>query len=534
MIRAIIYARVSTDDQAEKGYSLPTQLDAMRDYAKAHGLQVVCELQDDYSGAKLNRPALDVLRGKLERKEAEAVIVYAADRLSRNLAHLLILREEFNRAGIELHYVNRGKAEDTAESRLTENIEGVIAEFEREKIKERTRRGKIAKAKAGKWVGSGRAPYPFRQVGKGKEARLEIDRAKAAVVERIVDMLLGRNGYERMSFKAIAKQLTAEGVPTAKPGARGWRTGVIYFLLTGKEILGIFERMGSVLEYPELAIIDRETYDQVQAVLEQNRRLSRCKRIYPYLFSGFARCTCGGGLCGRHVGKTYGYHYYICQRHAAQKHLVDCRERGSNVEIFEPLVWNWLVELLTNDAKLEKGIRAYMENRESELIKTRERRRLTEDMIRRADKQIELLTADLRELESQAGRAALRADIDRIGKEKDALLNTLGEIDAGLDQREIKDSDIETIRATARKIRAKLQGKPTYEEKRALFAAIDLQIELRHNESNPKERLLFVTCALVSEGESLALRGRLNSTANSSFYGGNSPSSRRWSTGSIS
>lgn len=534
MKRAIIYARVSTDDQAEKGYSLPTQLEAMRQYAAAHGLQVVRELQDDYSGAKLDRPALDTLRGMLERKEADAVIVYAADRLSRSLAHLLILREEFNRAGIELHYVNRGKSDNTAESRLTENIEGVIAEFEREKIKERTRRGKLAKAKAGKWVGSGRAPYPFRQVGKGSEARLEIDEAQATVVRRIVDMLLGRNGYERMGFIRIAKQLTAEGVPTAKPGARGWRTGVIHLLLTGKEILGIFERMGTVLEYPELAIIDRETFDQVQAVLEQNRRLSRRKRSYPYLFSGFAKCACGGGLCGRHIGKVYRYHYYICQRRGAQPHLIECKERGTNVEIFEPVVWNWLVELLTDDAKLEKGIRAHIESRESELSKARERRALTEGLIRRADKQIARLTADLRELESQAGRAALRADIDRIGKEKDALQNTLAEIDAALDQRELKEADIETIRATARKIRAKLQGKLTYEDKRALFAAIDLQIELRHNENNEKERELFVTCALISEGESLPLRGRLNSTAGSRFYGGNSPSSKSWNIALIS
>src|SRR5581483_163243 len=195
MKRAILYARVSTDEQAEKGYSLQTQIDAMREYAAQNGMTIVRELCDDYSGAKLDRPALDTLRALLERKEADAVIVYAADRLSRNLAHLLILREEFNRAGIELHYMNRGKSENTAESRLMENVEGVIAEYEREKIKERTRRGKLAKAKAGKWVGAGFVPYGFRKVGVKQDSRLEIDEQEARIVRRIFDMYVGENGY---------------------------------------------------------------------------------------------------------------------------------------------------------------------------------------------------------------------------------------------------------------------------------------------------------------------------------------------------
>ena len=505
MKRAIIYARVSTDDQAERGYSLPSQVEAMQNYAKAHGLHVVRELQDDYTGTKLDRPGLDELRAMLERKEAEAVIVYAADRLSRILAHLLILREEFMRAGIELHYVNRGKSEDTAESRFMENMEGVFSEYEREKIKERTRRGKLAKAKAGKWVGYGRAPYPFRQVGKRAEARLEIDPERAEIVRRIIDMFLGRNGYAPTGIIPIAKQLTAEGVPTAT-GARGWRTTVVKRLLVREELLGRFERMGKIIEIPELAVIDRATFDLVQNVLTRNQRTQTRERSYPYLFSGFARCTCGGGLCGRHIGKTYRYHYYICQRHGAQRHLVDCKERGINVEIFEPLVWEWLVDLLTNEKKMEKGIRAYFASRESDLKSLRERRAMTQDLIDRADKEIENLLGDLREMESQAARAALRRDVDRIGKNKDSLLVTLGEIEAAIESREIKESDLETIRETARKIRARLQGQLTYEQKRALFRALDLRIQLRHSENG---RELFVTCGL-SNGEALSVKPRVN------------------------
>ncbi len=102
--RVVLYARVSTDEQAEKGYSLPTQLEACRKYAQVHGLDVVCEISDDYTGTSLDRPGLDQLRGMIARREVEAVIVYTSDRWSRKLAHMLILREEFMLAGVEFAF----------------------------------------------------------------------------------------------------------------------------------------------------------------------------------------------------------------------------------------------------------------------------------------------------------------------------------------------------------------------------------------------------------------------------------------------
>ncbi len=518
MKRAVIYARVSTDDQAEKGYSLPTQIEAMQKYAREKGMKIVRELQDDYSGAKLDRPALDILREMIERKEADAIIIYAADRLSRNLAHLLILRDEFNRAGIELHYANRGKSEDTAESRLLENVEGVIAEFEREKIRERTRRGKIAKAKAGKWVGAGRPPYGFRQVGKGADARLERDEMQAATVRRIVDMVLGRNGYQPMGITTIINLLNNEGVPTAY-GARGWRTGTLRPLLRGKQLLGIFTSYGSVLHFPHLAILDEETWGEVQAMLDHNSRLHPNNRQYPYLFSGFARCRCGKGLSGLKMRsfkikrkiRRYEYHYYTCQTRAEGRLWHDCKEGMINVEVLEPLIWNWLVDLLTDEAKLEKGIHEFVANRENELKKMRERRETTENLIRRADKQIEQLTTDLREFESESARAAIKKEIDRIGNERDSLVAMLDTLDAHLGKRELGDAEIETIRETARVIRARLAGKPTYEEKRALFRLVNLEIKVQYGENG---RELSVTCGLGTE--TLKLPARKNYGANNS------------------
>src|ERR1700687_647502 len=101
--KAILYARVSSDEQAEHGYSLPTQLDAMRKYATDNSLVVVAEFVDDCSGTirLYDRPQGKNLLGVLERKEADALVFHTFDRLSRNLGHAVVMREEWQRAGVE-------------------------------------------------------------------------------------------------------------------------------------------------------------------------------------------------------------------------------------------------------------------------------------------------------------------------------------------------------------------------------------------------------------------------------------------------
>ena len=108
MTRAIIYARVSTEDQARRGYSLPSQLDECRRYCEREGYTIAAEFSEDESGAKLDRPELTKARDMLRTGQADALIVLASDRLTRSLAHHLLLRDEMRRAGVELIYVQRG------------------------------------------------------------------------------------------------------------------------------------------------------------------------------------------------------------------------------------------------------------------------------------------------------------------------------------------------------------------------------------------------------------------------------------------
>ena len=176
--RAIIYARVSSDEQA-KNNSLPTQLEAMRQYAERQGFTIVDELQEDYSGTKLDRPELAKVRAMVKERQIDTVIAYQSDRLTRSPADGIILREEFARAGIELHYATRGKVDISPEAEMFSGFEDLMARGWLLRMKEAMTRGRWGKAKgdptSGKQQlipGTGPTPYGYLKVGGPKQTTL--------------------------------------------------------------------------------------------------------------------------------------------------------------------------------------------------------------------------------------------------------------------------------------------------------------------------------------------------------------------------
>ena len=170
--RVSTYARVSTEDQAKHGYSLPSQIEACRKYAEERGWLVAAEISDNgVSGAALDRPGLDRIRDMAQSEEISGVVVYELDRLSRKLAHQLIIEEELGQAGVSVHYV-LGDYEDTDEGQLMKQIRGAIAEFERAKIRERMRRGRRACVKSGNTLVHGCSPYGYRLENSDGKRRL--------------------------------------------------------------------------------------------------------------------------------------------------------------------------------------------------------------------------------------------------------------------------------------------------------------------------------------------------------------------------
>ena len=236
-VRAAIYARVSSDQQAER-HTIDSQVEALLARAAADGHEVAAELRfldDGHSGASLVRPALERLRDLAAMAAIDRIYVHAPDRLARSYAHQAVLLEEFARAGTEVVFLNRPIGE-TPEDTLLLQLQGMFAEYERTRIIERSRRGKRHLAQAGVVSVLTRAPYGYRYVGReagGGTARFEVVEDKAAVVRRIFRWV----GLERVSLATVSRRLFEAGVPspTGKPR---WSRSMIGVLLSNTAYIG--------------------------------------------------------------------------------------------------------------------------------------------------------------------------------------------------------------------------------------------------------------------------------------------------------
>lgn len=310
-MRAVLYARVSTDLQ-EKEATIQSQVEALRKYGLDKGYTVVGEYLDEgYSGATLTRPSLEKLRDALPSDDFDVILVHSPDRLARKVVYLVILREESQKHGKKLEFLNY-PIDDSPEGDMLFGMQGIFAEYERAKILERTRRGKLQRAREGAMVG-GHAPYGYRFIRRteNQRARLEVSEYEASVIRKMYRLLV----EEKLSTWAIAKLLTEQGVVTAK-GAGRWQPTAVHRMLTNPAYKGSFEYRHSpseVVSIPVPPIIDEATWEATQAQLKENSLYSsRNNKHNSYLLRGLIRCPrCGGAYTGY---LQRGYRGYRCNR----------------------------------------------------------------------------------------------------------------------------------------------------------------------------------------------------------------------------
>jgi site-specific DNA recombinase len=212
--RAILYARVSTDEQARSGYSLAQQLEALREYAAREGLQVLEEVEDPgQSGASLERPGMDRIRDLVAAGGVYVVLAQDQDRFAREPAYHYLLRREFEEHDTKIRALN-DRGDDTPEGDLTDGILDQLAKFERAKIAERSRRGKLRKAREGKVLRNSRAHYGFKHNEAGES--YVVDETEMSVVR-----LIFRAVAEGQSLYRVKRSLELDGVSPPTNGKRG-------------------------------------------------------------------------------------------------------------------------------------------------------------------------------------------------------------------------------------------------------------------------------------------------------------------------
>ena len=278
-----------------------------------------------------------------------------------------ISRDEIKKLGVELHYANRGQAATNPDGQLLENIEAVIAEAERLRIKERTARGRAGKIASGKILGHGTAPLGYRFVGQKQDRALEVDEDEAQVVRLIFKWYTEGDDGLPLSTRQIADKLTAMRVPTwadrrgqhmgKKVGYGMWNDVVIIRILRKPTYAGTFEYWlksdegqksripkGERLSVAVPAIVSRETWQLAQQRLDDGRKNSVRRGKQEYLIGRRFHCACGYAMVGSTKGRGSEETAYTC---AGKRNRPPCQESISyHGGRTDAAVWAWLADKL--------------------------------------------------------------------------------------------------------------------------------------------------------------------------------------------
>ena len=365
--KAALYARVSTQSQSDNGTSLDTQLAACRKYAEQQGYSVVLEIQEDISGAVLARPGLDRIRDLAEHGAIDALIFYHVDRLSRDDTNTLILAREFRQRNVELDCATV-RLEDTPTGKFLFSVLASVASLERGMIVERTRRGKLQKAREGRVLGGGFIAYGYTFI-KG-EGRLEPYEPEAYWVREAYRLVV----EERLTVGKVRERLVAEGVPTKK-GAPSWSHATILSMLRNRTYCGTFtyntrarrtralRPQSEHITVPVPPLVPVELWQEAQAVLDMQKAMQPRNTRHEYLLTGHIRC----GLCGLRMKahsssqrRTKRYRYYVCPTtdipEVRERHGGACAIRALDVYRADTEVWGEVVRQLTGEVALLQGM----------------------------------------------------------------------------------------------------------------------------------------------------------------------------------
>ncbi|MCI0869970.1 MAG: recombinase family protein [Chloroflexi bacterium] len=369
MKTSAMYARVSSDRQEQED-TVQSQLAELRARVKEDSPPQCEEFIDEaYARDNLMRPGLDRLRDLVGQGDIDRIYIQCPDRLASG-AKLVILVDEFHDSGVEVIFL-KGSVEETPEGKLLLHMQGAIAEYERTKIAERTRRGKLYWAKQGAMVG-GHAPYGYRFIRRTdtERARLEVDEFKATVVRQMYSLLV----EDHLSTRGIARKLTDQGIPTAR-GANQWQPTAVDRILKNSVYKGKFiyckteaiapsrrltqdpykqirktgrktrpEEEWIVIPVP--AIVDESIWDQAMAQLSRNSLHSKRNSRQPYLLRGLIRCPRCGATYSGHA--TNGVRRYRCTQTDSSVSSTGrrCRPGSFTAGPVEQAVWEAVAEAL--------------------------------------------------------------------------------------------------------------------------------------------------------------------------------------------
>jgi site-specific DNA recombinase len=426
MRRVALYARVSTEMQ-EKEQTIQSQLAAITGYADQQGFQyseALTYTDDGYSGTWLDRPALDELRDHAREGRFDAVVVLCPDRLARRYAYQVLILEELKRAGVEVHFSER-PIQDTPDDQLLLQIQGAIAEYERAKMLDRCRRGRLHRARRGE-LAPPSTPYGYVYAARkyGGDGQIRIHEPEAEIVRQIFAWYAEQGS----SVLNVLRKLNASGWRTRRD-RKQWSASCVLRILRCEWYVGrayynrmtrrprshrpdelaeggpakmvIVERPRSEwIEVPVPRLLDDALFESTQRRFVDNQRFAKRRlwRQQTYLLRGLLKCgQCGYAIVGYTQPASHGrpgYHYYRCNARSEAARVVSaipnaCDNAPLRGDGVDEVVWTTVRNLLLNSDTLADNLQGWLE-------------RTTSDT--RHDERVKLAGSRLKELNSQRER----------------------------------------------------------------------------------------------------------------------------------
>jgi len=502
---------VSSDDTRKDGRNLASQLEMCREHAQRKGYEIVAEMPEDdrgASGAALDLPqlnrALEMARGGL----FDVLVVREIDRFARRLAKQLIVEEELRRANVEIDYV-LGEYPDTPEGNLMKNVKASVAEYERLKIAERSKRGRRNIARSGKVMLHGdKPPYGYRVNDK---AEMIVYEPEAKIVRMIFDWYVNGNGTgERMSAPKIATRLSEMDIPTwvdihaptyNKQRRYGvWSGGVVAKILRrelykgvwyyGKQTPDGYNPREDWIAVDVPAIVSEALWDAARRVAKRNRTTAKRNVKNAYLMRYRLTCSCGYSiLCeARHLRMADGhmkhYLYYRCSGIDGSK-VRKCSMPSFRTDQVDATIWAWVRDWLLEPGQLTHQLQKQQAEREQQHAPLNTRLGVIDDLLaKNGDKMTRLLDLYLDgEFERDmlvARHAQLEKMIVDLEQERADLMATL---QAGT----LSEAQIATILDVAREIHAHLEGgEADFERRRNVIEMLDVRGVLQVEDGGQK------------------------------------------------
>lgn len=353
--RVFIYTRVSTQEQADEGYSLGEQEERLRKYCEAMEWVLVKVYTDGgFTGGNMDRPALKAMIAAIEKGGADIVLVDKLDRLSRSQFDTLYLIQKVFQEN-DVAFVSRAEAFDTSTAfgRAMVGILAVFAELERERIKERMKDGQEGRAKEGKWKG-GQIPtgYDYNK----ETGYLEVNPYEAEQVRMVFDMF-----NARIPLRSLVNTMNQKGYRT-KYGE--WKVSTTKQILKNRIYLGEFLRKGEWIKSKHDPIITEETWQRAHALLlerEKSNEKFKPGRKYTAPLGSLIWCgKCGARYYSASLGKYKdgrNKRYYRCYSKSGRDNMVkdpNCNNHYYRAGDLEGVVFNEVRKLKANPFYLDE------------------------------------------------------------------------------------------------------------------------------------------------------------------------------------